>query len=177
MLVQFMTTCASMSGPTMVARNHLAAVGASLLTGAVLNDFESVVDNVEELFRNQIECYIDRCLRQPELSPANIAAAHHVSVRTVQRLFAGTGEGLSGLIRQRCLEAVRRDLADYRLAHLTIAELAARWCLHDAPWLAKAFKAQFGISPSDFRKYIAADLRFAQPRVPTGCEEPIWGRC
>ena len=69
---------------------------------------------------------------------------------------------VSGLIRQRRLEAVRRDLADDRFAHLTIAEVAARWCLHDAQWLAKAFRAQFDISPSQFRKSIAADSRNAE---------------
>lgn len=173
MLIQFMTTCASLPGPTTVARNHLATAGASLLAGAILNDFEPVADDAEELFRSQVESYIDRCLHQPELSPANIAAAHHMSVRTLQRVFAGTGKGLSGLIRQRRLEAVRRDLADYRLSHLTIAEVAARWCLHDAQWLAKAFKAQFEISPSEFRKLTAADLRSARPQTPAGREAPL----
>lgn len=162
MLVQFMTACASMSGPTTVAQKHLATAGASLLAGTILNDFEPVADDAEELLRNQVESYIDRCLHRPELGPVSIAAAHHVSVRTIQRLFSGAGPGVSGLIRQRRLEAVRRDLADDRFAHLTIAEVAARWCLHDAQWLAKAFRAQFDISPSEFRKSIAADSRNAE---------------
>jgi AraC-like DNA-binding protein len=162
MLVQFMTTCTAMPGPTTVAGNHLATAGASLLAGAILNDVEPVAEDAEDLFRVQVESYIDRCLHQPDLSLANIAATHHVSVRTIQRLFAGTGTGLSGLIRQRRLEAVRRDLADSRFAHLTIAEVATRWCLYDAQWLAKAFKTQFGISPSEFRKSATADARATQ---------------
>lgn len=156
LLVQFMTTCASQPGSTTVARNHLASAGASLLAGVILDDLGSVVDDADEVFRNQIESYIDRCLARPDLSAASIAAAHHVSVRTLQRLFAGTGKGLSALIRHRRLEAVRRDLADPRLAGLTIAEVAARWCVHDAQWLARAFRTRFGVSPSEFRRSVAA---------------------
>jgi AraC-like DNA-binding protein len=152
MLLQFMGTCLSMPQPSAAVRDHLAAAAASLLAGAVLNDVGPVADDAEDLFRRQVEAYVGRSLQQPELGPAEVAAAHHVSVRTIQRLFAGTGKGLSGLIRQRRLEAVRRDLADPRLTHLTIAEVAARWCLHDAQWLAKAFKAEFDVSPSEFRR-------------------------
>lgn len=94
MLVQFMTACASMSGPTTVAQKHLATAGASLLAGTILNDFEPVADDAEELLRNQVESYIDRCLHRPELGPVSIAAAHHVSVRTIQRLFSGAGPGV-----------------------------------------------------------------------------------
>ena len=60
--------------------------------------------------------------------------------------------GLTGLIRKRRLQSVHRDLADYRSTHFTIAEVAARWCIHDAQWLARAFKSEFGMSPSEFRK-------------------------
>lgn len=65
--------------------------------------------------------------------------------------------GLTGLVRQRRLQAVRRDLAANRTAHLTIAEVAARWCIHAAQWLAKAFKSEFGMAPSEFRKSSAAE--------------------
>ncbi|RAX48933.1 hypothetical protein DQ353_12495 [Arthrobacter sp. AQ5-05] len=84
------------------------------------------------------------------------ASAHRVSLQTLQRSFAGTGRGLSSLIRRRRLEAVRRDLVDPRLANPTIAEIAAAWCLPDAQWLAKAFKAEFDLSPSEFRRSGAA---------------------
>lgn len=90
-----------------------------------------------EFLRHEIESYVDRNLQDPNLGLKQIASSHHVSVRTVQRLFVGSGMRLTGLVRQRRLEAVRRDLAAHRTAHLTIAEGAARWCIHDAQWLAK----------------------------------------
>lgn len=152
MLLRFMKDCAAMPAPSAVAREHLGSAGVSLLTGVLLSDFEPVAEDAGELFHRQVEAYVARFLRDPRLDLAAIAAAHRVSVRTLQRTFAGTGRGLSGLIRLRRLEAVRRDLIDPRLAHLTIAEIAAAWCLHDAQWLAKAFKAEFDVSPSEFRR-------------------------
>lgn len=151
-LAQFISACNTLSAPPTAGRDHLAAAGASLLAGVVLQDFEPAADRTGELFRHQIESHIDRNLHIPDLSLESISAAHHVSVRTVQRLFAGTGQGVTGFIRSQRLQAVRRDLADGSTARLTIAEVAAKWCIHDAQWLAKSFKSEFGMSPSEFRK-------------------------
>lgn len=155
-LAQFMISCAAITEPAAPARDHLATAGASLFVGAISNNFDPALDLTEDIFRQQIELYIDRCLHHPELNLASIATAHDVSVRTIQRVFAGTG-GVSGRIRRRRLEVIRRDLANPRYEWLTISEVAARWCFHDAQGLAKAFRAEFGMSPSEFRRYAAAD--------------------
>ena len=154
LLAQFISACASMAVPGPAALNHLAAAGEALLASVVLQDFEP--EPAAELFRHEIESYIDRNLHNPDLGLEQISSSHHVSVRTVQRLFAGTGVGLAGRVRKGRLLAVRRDLADTRTAHLTIAEVAARWCIYDAQWLAKTFRSEFGVSPSEFRKASAA---------------------
>ncbi|MGY4544315.1 AraC-like DNA-binding protein [Arthrobacter sp. UYNi723] len=147
-----------MAVPAPAVWNHLAAAGEALLASVVLQDYEpeSGSEHMAEFFRHEIESYIDRNLHDPNLGLKQIASSHHVSVRTVQRVFAGTGSGLTDRVRKGLL-AVHRDLADYRTTHLTIAEVAARWCIHDAQWLAKAFKSEFGMSPSEFRKSSAAE--------------------
>lgn len=165
-LTQFISSCASLREPTAATSNHLAAAGASLLAGIVLEDFDPAADRPEGLFRHQIESFIDRRLQDPGLSLESIASSHHVSIRTVQRLFAGSGKGLTGLVRSRRLQATRRDLADPRSAHLPIADVAARWCIHDAQWLAKAFKAEFGMSPSEYRKSSTADAIHTPDAIP-----------
>lgn len=152
LLAQFISACAASPAPPKASREHFAAAGASLLAGVVLQDFEPAADSMGGLFRHEIESYIDNNLHAPDLTLESIAVAHHVSVRTVQRLFAGTGQGVTGLIRSQRLQAVRRDLADLRSSRLTIAEVAARWCIHDAQWLARSFKSEFGMSPSEFRR-------------------------
>lgn len=151
-LAQFISACASMAVPAPAAWNHLATAGEALLAGVVLQDYEPGSEDMAEFLRHEIESYVDRNLQDPNLGLKQIASAHHISVRTVQRLFAGSGMGLTGLIRKRRLQSVHRDLADYRSTHFTIAEVAARWCIHDAQWLARAFKSEFGMSPSEFRK-------------------------
>jgi len=158
LLAQFISACASMVGPATAASNHLATAGGALLASVVLQDYEPASEDMAELLRHEIEAHINRNLQNPDLGLKQIASIHHVSVRTVQRLFAGTGHGLTGLIRKGRLQAVHRDLADYRTTHLTIAEVGAKWCIHDAQWLAKAFKTEFGLSPSEFRKSAAAGI-------------------
>lgn len=62
----------------------------------------------------RIHAFIQEHLGDPELSPGVIAAAHHVSIRTLHTLFNGQGETVAGWIRQRRLEATRRELSDPR---------------------------------------------------------------
>ncbi|WP_248760947.1 helix-turn-helix domain-containing protein [Pseudarthrobacter sp. SSS035] len=156
-LAQFISACTSMTVPASGARNHLATAGEALLASVVLQDYEPGSEDMAEFLRHEIESYVDRNLQDPNLGLKQVASSHHVSVRTAQRLFIGSGIGLTGLIRKRRLQAVRRDLAAQRTAHLTIAEVAARWCIHDAQWLAKAFKSEFGMAPSEFRRSSEAE--------------------
>jgi AraC-like DNA-binding protein len=161
-LAQFISACTSMPVPALGAWNHLAAAGEALLASVVLQDYEPESEQMAEFFRRKIESYVNRNLQDPNLSLKQIASSHHVSVRTVQRLFAESSMGLSGLIRKGRLQAVNRDLVDCRTNHLTIAEVATRWCIHDAQWLAKAFRREFGMSPSEFRKSSAAGANTAR---------------
>lgn len=156
-LAQFISACISMTVPAPAAWNHLATAGEALLASVVLQAYKPSTGDMAEFLRHEIESYVDRNLQDPNLGLKQIASSHHVSVRTVQRLLAGSGTGLTGLIRKSRLQSVRRDLADHRTAHLTIAEVAARWCIHDAQWLAKAFKSEFGMGPSEFRKSSATE--------------------
>jgi len=90
-------------------------------------------------------------LDDPRLSRAGIAHAHHVSVRTLDRLFADQPWSVSGLIRHERLEAVRRDLADPSLRNRSVAALAARWCFFDAAHFSRVFRQHYGDPPSRTR--------------------------
>ncbi|MFX5558838.1 helix-turn-helix transcriptional regulator, partial [Acinetobacter baumannii] len=79
-----------------------------------------------------------------------IAAAHHISVRYLQRLFETEGTTVTTWIRQRRLERIRRDLADPRIDRSTSA-VAARWGLADASHFSKLFKAAYGMTPRQYR--------------------------
>ena len=77
-----------------------------------------------------VQGFIDQRLADPELSPSAIAAAHHISLRYLHKLFEAQPTTVSGWIRQRRLERCRRDLLDPALGDWSVSAIAARWGPH-----------------------------------------------
>jgi AraC-like DNA-binding protein len=98
-----------------------------------------------------IHDFIQRHLGDPELSPAAIAAAHHISLRLLHKLFSEQGETVAGWIRARRLEATRRDLADPAQAARPVAEMAARRGFRSAASFNRTFRDAYGLSPHQYR--------------------------
>lgn len=99
----------------------------------------------------RIKAYINRHLHQPELSPAKIAAVHHISISHLHRLFQGHDTTVSGWIRVRRLERARRDLTDPALANVPVHRIAARWGFTDHATFTRAFRTAYNIAPRDYR--------------------------
>ncbi len=108
------------------------------------------VDPHEELL-GRIRAYVEERLGSPDLTPASIAAAHFISVRHLHALFHGTGATVSTWIRRRRLERCRRDLLSPRLADVPVSAIAARWGFVDAAHFSRAFKAEHGLPPREYR--------------------------
>ena len=53
-----------------------------------------------------VRAFIEQRLDDPGLSPATIAAAHHVSLRALHKLFEGERTTVAALIRERRLEQI-----------------------------------------------------------------------
>ncbi|MGH3756168.1 helix-turn-helix domain-containing protein [Actinophytocola sp.] len=96
------------------------------------------------------------CLADSELNPAMLARRHSISLRSLQMLFAEHGTSPARWIRDERLHRVRADLANPRLAHLTVAMIGERWGLVDASQVSRLFRAKYGVSPSQYRKNPAA---------------------
>jgi AraC-like DNA-binding protein len=92
-------------------------------------------------------------LHDPELTPPVIAAAHHISLSYLHRIFQQQrqGETVAAWIRSRRLEGARRDLADPALRATPIHVIAARWGLPRASDFTRAFRAAYGLSPKECR--------------------------
>lgn len=100
--------------------------------------------------------FIEQHLSDADLNPATIAAAHHVSVRYLHRIFEPTGEGVAALIRRRRLDRCRRDLLDPDLADRPVSAIGARWGLTNSAHFNRAFKSVFGLPPAEYRSTYGA---------------------
>src|SRR6266568_5413586 len=99
----------------------------------------------------QITAFIEEHLGQADLAPAQIAAAHHISLRQLHKLFHASGTTVAGWIRQRRLEHCGHDLRDPRCATRSVAAVGARWGYPDPAHFSRLFKATYGVGPRDYR--------------------------
>ena len=95
--------------------------------------------------RAAAEAYIDRHLRERQLSAADVSSAIGVSVRSLHRAFEDSGESVAAFIRLRRLSRARDDLT----AGMTVSQVARRWHYTDPSHFSRSFKRHFGINPSD----------------------------
>jgi AraC-like DNA-binding protein len=98
-----------------------------------------------------VKAFIQRHLGDSRLSPAAVAATHHMSLRSLQQLFHDEGLTVAGWIRQRRLERCRHDLTDPALASRPVAAIAARWGFSSAGDFSRAFRAVYGLPPAEYR--------------------------
>lgn len=137
---------------TAASSQRVGEAGIALLAGAVADGGVHGNDLDDQDLRHQVVAWVRAHLHEEGLSTAQIARALHLSTRSLQRLFEGEDLGVAGLVRRLRLEAVRRDLDDPLYADRTITSIAARWGITNAAWLSRAFRAQYGVSPSEYRR-------------------------
>lgn len=100
----------------------------------------------------RIRSFINQHLSDPKLSPDVIAAAHHISVRTLHRVFRRQGDTVTSFIRRQRLNGARRDLADATLGTRPIHAIAAAWGFTHPADFTRAFRAAYGMPPSEHRR-------------------------
>jgi AraC-like DNA-binding protein len=100
----------------------------------------------------QIKAYILRHLDDQRLGLAGVAAAHHISLRYLHRLFEQEELSVARFIRNQRLRRCRADLADPLLATRSVAEIGARWGYPDPATFNRAFKQAYGQPPGEYRQ-------------------------
>jgi len=83
-----------------------------------------------------------------------VAAEHHVSVRTVYRLFDTSDQSVSAYIRSRRMERCRAEVEGR--FDLSLAAVCARWGIGDPKHFSRQYRTYFGESPSDARHRLHA---------------------
>jgi AraC-like DNA-binding protein len=100
--------------------------------------------------RYSVVAHIRRNLADPELRTSSVARALGISPRSVQNVFEHLATTASAFILEARLEkAVDRLTADRRGS---ITELAFDCGFSDSAYFSRCFRAQFGVSPRDYRK-------------------------
>ncbi|MFC3996556.1 helix-turn-helix domain-containing protein [Nocardiopsis sediminis] len=99
----------------------------------------------------RIRSFIARNLHDADLDPAAIAAAHHISVSHLHRLFREDGTSVARWIRERRLERARRELTDPDLRDLPVHAIAARCGFRHPAGFSRAFRAFHGAAPGEVR--------------------------
>ncbi|MFE3838188.1 helix-turn-helix transcriptional regulator [Pseudogemmobacter sonorensis] len=90
-------------------------------------------------------------LGEAGLSVDWITRRHRISARYLRDLFADEGTSFTGYVTDQRLVHTHRRLADPRLAHRTVAEIAYEAGFGDISWFNRAFRRRFGMTPSDAR--------------------------
>jgi AraC-like DNA-binding protein len=139
------------------AVSHLAAAALEMVAAA-LSDGDSATPIPGGTLLQRVQCFIEDHLSDPDLTPATVAAAHHISARYLHKLFERNGETVAGWIRTRRLERCRQDLSTAELSHFSISTIAARWGVHDAARFSKIFRMAYGVSPREYRLSVGRSI-------------------
>lgn len=135
--------------------DRLATVGldlASTMLGRHLVSEDAVPTEVRRrALLAQVRAHIRQHLGDATLSPQLIADAHHISVRSLHRLFEDEQTTVAAYVRDQRLERCRRDLADPTLRDRPIQVIAARWGFRDKAHFSRAFRAAHELTPQAYR--------------------------
>jgi AraC-like DNA-binding protein len=93
----------------------------------------------------------ERSLGDPGLTPAAVAERIGISTRYLHRLFSERGPSFGRWILARRLDLAHRDLTDLTRAHWTVGQIAQDRGFADPSYFARAFKARYGVTPSELR--------------------------
>ena len=110
-----------------------------------------------------LQAFIRGNLANPALSPTLVATTHRVSARHVYNLFQEANTTPAAYIRQQRLLSARRELADIRSSHRSVAAIAGRHGFDDATTFTRAFRREFNITPQQCREATKKSLAQSVP--------------
>jgi AraC-like DNA-binding protein len=157
LLAQFLTRLAEDTGSYRSADGPRLGLIATDLTSALIahhldDGRRPPPDTHRHALVSRIRTFIQHHLSDPELTPRTVAAAHHISLSYLHRLFQHEQFTVAAWIRHQRLEHARRDLCDRALRTTPIHAIAARWGFTRAADFTRAFRTAYGVTPADFRR-------------------------
>ena len=100
----------------------------------------------------RIKRYIEERLADPDLTPESVAAAHHMSSRSLYNLFRAHEEiPVGAWIQQRRFARIRQDLRDPRQSEIPVAAIGRRHGVGNPAYLSRDYRRRFSVSPAEER--------------------------
>jgi AraC-like DNA-binding protein len=137
------------NGPAL-SRKAMASVKDSII-GMAAAMLEENDPAVLPMLYSAAKDYIDDHLQDPELGASTVAAALHISKRSLYRLFAEKDQSLASYIRTARLQGVKRELETAGEA-ARIRDVIGRWGFTPGGHFSQVFQKEFGLSPMKFVK-------------------------
>jgi AraC-like DNA-binding protein len=102
--------------------------------------------------RAEIKRFIERHLRDSDLTVQSVAAGLGLSPRYTRLVFSAEGESISDYIRRRRLDECAHQLSSALWRGRSITETAFDWGFSSMPHFTRSFKERFAATPTEFRR-------------------------
>jgi AraC-like DNA-binding protein len=125
------------------------------LLASVSRDVRRGRDVLADTMMTRVRTYVRLNLRDPELRPARIAAAHNVSVRYLFRICQESGFSIEQWIITQRLLGARDELRSAASRGRSIEAIARGWGFADPAHFSRRFRDRFDMTPRDWRRATA----------------------
>lgn len=116
-------------------------------------EHEDAPTRLRDLHRQRILRFVRDNLWDSQLDANTIARGVQLSARHVYELFSEKdGETLMKWVWKQRLQLCRRDLSEPALRSRSISEIAYTWGFSNVSHFSRAFKADYGMGPREYRK-------------------------
>jgi AraC-like DNA-binding protein len=126
------------------------------LVVSAAGDSRRLNDVLHSSMQARVQAYVRSNLRDPDLTPARVAAANAISLRALYKLYETLGQSLEKSIIEQRLQGARADLTSPRRQDTSIAAVAHAWGFSNPSFFSSRFREAFGVTP---RQLVAATRR------------------
>lgn len=122
---------------------------ASLIRSSVLKSVSNIDQHAKVLIA--VFEFVRENIDRPGLTAPMVANAIGVSVRSLYRAFASSSETLSGYVKAQRLKMCAEYIAEYN-GQVSLTEVSYKYGFSSPSYFSTAFKEQYGVTPSKFKK-------------------------
>ena len=136
------------------ASTALAGASVDLIRALVAStsvDAPSARDALHQVQLTTLLTYVRQHVLEPTLTPERIAAANHMSVRQLYKVWLGVGESLNDWILRERLDTARKLLIAPQNILVKIEVIARRCGFTDPSHFSRRFRDAYGVSPREWR--------------------------